>query len=57
LDALRDHKGPVILTARYEQVTVVKNGQPTTDKEWKVRAEKDLVFEVDAVIELKEAHP
>lgn len=54
LDALRDHKGPVILTARYEQVTVMKNGQPTTDKEWKVRAEKDLVFEVDAVIELKE---
>lgn len=50
VDALRKHKGPVILTARYEQVTVMKDGKPTTDKEWKVRAEKDLGFEVDGMI-------
>jgi hypothetical protein len=50
IDALRAHKGPVIITARYDQVTVMKNGQPTTDKEWKVRAEKDLGFEVDCII-------
>lgn len=54
VDALRAHKGPVILTARYEQVTVIVNGKPTTDKEWKIRAEKDIAYEVDAVIELKE---
>lgn len=50
IDALRAHIGPVILTARYEQVTVMANGQPTTDKEWKVRAEKDLPYECDGVI-------
>ena len=54
IDALRAHKGPVILTARYEQVTVMKDGKPTTDKEWKVRAEKDLAYEVDGVITLTE---
>lgn len=50
IEVLRSHSGPVLLTARYEQVTVMKDGKPTTDKEWKVRAEKDLVFEVDGMI-------
>jgi len=54
VDALRKHKGPVILTARYEQVTVMKDGQPTAEKEWKVRAEKDLGFEVDGIITMTE---
>lgn len=54
IDTLRTHNGPVILTARYEQVTVMKNGQPTTDKEWKIRAEKDLAFEVDGIITMTE---
>lgn len=54
IDVLRGHKGPVILTARFEEVTVVKDGKPTTEKKWKVRAEKDLPFEVDGTIELKE---
>ncbi|MGC0251542.1 AAA family ATPase [Pseudactinotalea sp. Z1748] len=54
IDTLRSHKGPVILTARFEEVTVMKDGKPTTDKQWKVRAEKDLPFEVDGTIELKE---
>lgn len=52
-DALRSHNGPVILTARYEQVTVMDSkGQPTPQKEWKVRAEKNLAFEVDGTIEI-----
>lgn len=56
IDALRSSKGPVILTARLDLVTVMdKGGKPTTEKQWKVRAEKDLPFEVDGVIELKEA--
>lgn len=54
VDELRGHKGPVILTARYEQVTIMKDGQPTAEKEWKVRAEKDLAFEVDGLITLTE---
>lgn len=55
LDMLRKHDGPVIFTARFEQVTVMKNGKPTTDKEWKVRAEKNLPFEVDGVVQIP--HP
>ena len=55
IDTLRSSKGPVILTARYDEVTVMENGKPTTEKQWKVRAEKDLPYEVDGVIELKTA--
>ena len=56
IDTLRSSKGPVILTARYDEVTVMdKAGKPTTEKQWKVRAEKDLPYEVDGVIELKTA--
>lgn len=55
IDTLRSSKGPVILTARYDEVTVMENGKPTTAKQWKVRAEKDLPYEVDGVIELKKA--
>jgi len=54
VDAARAHRGPVLLTARYEQVTVMKDGKPTTEKEWKVRAEKDLTFEVDGIITMAE---
>jgi len=53
IDTLRDHRGPVVLTARYEEVTVMdKKGNPTADKQWKVRAEKNLPFEVDGIIEM-----
>jgi hypothetical protein len=52
LDVLRGHKGPVLITARFEQVTVVKAGKPTDEKTWKVRAEKNLGFEVDGIIEV-----
>lgn len=53
VDVLRRHRGPVIMTARYEQVTVMDaKGQPTPLKEWKVRAEKNLAFEVDGTIEI-----
>lgn len=54
IDTLRASKGPVILTARLDLVTVMKDGKPTTEKQWKARAEKDLPYEVDGVIELKE---
>ena len=54
IEVLRSHTGPVILTARLDLVTVMKDGKPTTEKMWKARTEKDLPYEVDGVIELKE---
>ena len=50
IDAARKNRGPVIFTARYNEVTVIRNGKPTTEKEWKVDAEKNLAYEVDAII-------
>lgn len=47
---------PTIMTARFEQVTQMsKDGKPTQNKEWKIRAEKNLPFEVDAIVEIP--HP
>lgn len=54
IDAARVNPGPVIFTARYNEVTVMRNGKPTTDKEWKVDAEKNLAYEVDAIITWKQ---
>lgn len=53
IDAARANHGPVIFTARYNEVTVMRNGKPSTNKEWKVDAEKNLAYEVDAVITWK----
>lgn len=53
LDLLRSHNGPVILTARFDESTVMVDGKPSTDKVWKVRAEKNLPFEVDAIVEMR----
>jgi hypothetical protein len=54
MDALRLHQGPVIVTARLDQVAVMENGQPTAAKEWKVQAHKSLVFDATAIIEMRE---
>lgn len=54
IDAARVNPGPVIFTARYNEVTVMRGGKPTTDKEWKVDAEKNLAYEVDAIITWKQ---
>lgn len=54
LDALRAHPGPVILTARLEEVAVFDAaGQPTREKTWKVKAEKNLVYEVGAIVQYR----
>lgn len=54
LDALRIHDGPVVLTARLDQVSVVDDrGEPTRDKTWKVQAEKNLPFEVGVIVHLR----
>lgn len=53
LDLLREHNGPVIITARLEQTTVVDDkGNPTKDKVWKVQAEKGLPFDVGVIVEM-----
>lgn len=55
IDALRAHKGPVIVTARLKQVTVMDaKGQPTAEKTWKIEANKSLPFDVGAIVELPE---
>lgn len=55
IDAARRNRGPVIFTARYNEVTVMRGGKPTADKEWKIDAEKNLPYEVDAIITWKVA--
>jgi hypothetical protein len=55
IDLLRTYDGPVILTSRLEQVAVMAtNGQPTTAKALKIRAEKNLGYEVDAIVQIPE---
>ena len=55
VDVLRAHPGPVILTARFEETVVMgADDKPTKDRIWKVRAEKNLPFEVDAIIEMRQ---
>lgn len=52
---LRRFPGPVVVTARLEQVAVVgSNGQPTGAATWKIRAEKNLPFEVQVVMQARE---
>ncbi len=53
VDTVRTYDGPVILTARLELVTVMDDGgKPTTAKDWKIRAEKNLPFECDAIVRM-----
>lgn len=53
LDTLRAHQGPSIVTARLESVTVLDGkGQPTTDRTWKVKAEKSLPYDVGCIVEM-----
>lgn len=53
VDLLRSHDGPVIWTARFEEVAKVEGGRPVEgQKDWKIRTEKNLPYEVDGVIEI-----
>lgn len=53
MDTLRAHQGPSIVTARLENVTVLDGqGKPTTDRTWKVKAEKSLPFDVGCIVEM-----
>lgn len=54
LDALRVYDGPVILLTRLESVAVMDGNAPAKNgaREWKVRAEKNLPFEADAIVKM-----
>ena len=52
---LQRFPGPVIGTARLEQVTLVDgNGQPTKDKDWKVQAQKRLPFRASVIVQARQ---
>lgn len=55
IDLLREHKGPSIITARLDLVTVVNDkGDPTGERDWKVQAHKSLPWDVGAIVQMPE---
>lgn len=53
LNIIRRWEGPVILTARLDQVTVMDDrGLPTKDKAEKIKTQKNLPYDVDAIVEM-----
>lgn len=55
VSAINAHNGPVLLTSRLEPVTVVDDkGKPTPIKADKIKANKNLPYDVDGVIQMPE---
>ncbi len=54
MDALREHRGPVILTSRLDEVAVIgADDKPTKQKTWSIQAHKSLPFDVSAIVEMR----
>ncbi|WP_010120192.1 AAA family ATPase [Corynebacterium nuruki] len=53
LGALRSFPGPVILTARLDNVSVVEGGKPTGEHVWKIRAEKNLPYQATVICQAR----
>lgn len=54
MDALREHQGPVIITSRLDEVSVIgRDDKPTGQKEWTVQAHKTLPFDVGVIVEMR----
>lgn len=52
---LRRFPGPVIGTARLEQVTLMDgSGQPTKEKDWKIQAQKRLPYRVQVIVQARQ---
>ena len=52
---LRRFPGPVLGTARLEQVTLMDgNGQPTQSKDWKIQAQKRLPYRVQVIVQARQ---
>lgn len=52
--SIRRFPGPVLLTARLDNVAVVEGGQPTGQYTWRVRAEKNLPYHATVVLQARE---
>lgn len=53
LNILRRNNGPVVLITRMDVVTLVdESGQPTKMKDWKIKAEKNLPYDVGLVVSM-----
>ncbi|MCA1844980.1 MAG: hypothetical protein LC792_17660 [Actinobacteria bacterium] len=52
MNLLRQHQGPSIITARLAYKSLMVNGEPSGEKEWKVEGQKGLPFDVGTVIQL-----
>lgn len=59
IEALREHDGPSIITARLDQQsgTDENTGQPTKEKVWKVQGQKMLPYEVGFIIQMRASYP
>lgn len=53
MQALRSFPGPVIITARLDNVMLVDGGKPTGEKIWKPRAEKNTPFYAQVVAQAR----
>lgn len=54
MNPLRDHAGPVLALSRLEDVAVMgRDGAPTGERQWKVKAEKTLPGDVDVIVEMR----
>lgn len=53
-ERLRKHRGPVILTARMEQVAIMNGNTPTAEKDWKIQAHKSLPYDAQVIVEMPE---
>lgn len=53
LAACRAFPGPVILTARLDNVTVVEGGKPTGEHVWKIRGEKNLPYQATVILQAR----
>lgn len=53
LEIVGRNDGPVLLLARMELVTLVdEGGQPTKNKDWKIKTEKNLPYAVSVIVSL-----
>lgn len=50
----RRFPGPVIMTARLDNVNVVEGGQPTGEKIWKIRSEKNLPYAATVIMQARD---
>lgn len=53
LSAFRSFPGPVILTARLDNVAEVEGGRPTGSTLWKIRGEKNIPYAAQAVVQAR----